>query len=63
MINDLPLLAYPSWLKTLTVESMAEDKFPLNNILTDSLYYPSSVFDGDPKGSFFLAGVEKCISQ
>ena len=56
MINDLPLLAYPSWLKTLTVESMAEDKFPLNNILTDSLYYPSSAFDGDPKGSCFLAG-------
>jgi|TARA_B110000285_G_C14856679_1_gene482551 hypothetical protein len=63
MINDLPLLAYPSWLKTLTVESMAEDKFPLNNILTDSLYYPSSAFDGDPKGSCFLAGAEKCISQ
>jgi len=48
MINDLPLLAYPSWLKTLPVESMDEDEFPLNNILTDSLYYPSSAFDGDP---------------
>jgi hypothetical protein len=53
MINDLSLLAYPSWLKTLTVESLAEDKFPLNNILTDSLYYPSRPFDGDPKGSCF----------
>ena len=48
MINELPLLDYPSWLKALTVESMAEDEFPLKKLLTDSLYYPSSAFDGDP---------------
>ena len=48
MINNLPLLAYPNWLKTLTVESMANDDFPLNDILTDSLYYPSSGFDRTP---------------
>jgi len=48
MINNLPLLAYPNWLKTLTVESMAKDDFPLNDILTNFLYYPSSWFDGDP---------------
>ena len=63
MNENLPLLAYPNWLKTLTAESMAKDDFPLNDILTDSLYYPSSAFDGDPKGSCFLAGIEKCISQ
>ena len=53
MINELPLLDYPSWLKALTVESMAEDEFPLKKLLTDSLYYPSSAFDGDPKDSCF----------
>ena len=54
MINNLPLLPYPNWLKTLTVESMAKDDFPLNDILTDSLYYPSSGFDRTPVGR--LAG-------
>ena len=48
MNNNLPLLAYPKWLKTLTAESMAKDDFPLNDILTDSLYYPSSGFDRIP---------------
>jgi hypothetical protein len=48
MIDNLPLLAYPNWLKTITAESMAEDEFPLSDILTDSLYYPSSWLDSDP---------------
>jgi hypothetical protein len=48
MISDLPSLDYPNWLKSLDAVSIVEDKFPLKEILADSLYYPSSGFDGDP---------------
>lgn len=36
------------WLENLTVVSIASDPFPLRVLLTDSLYYPASGFDGDP---------------
>ena len=38
----------PGWLMSLTVDSMRAEAFPLDNILTDSLYYPCAGFDGRP---------------
>ena len=48
MINAMPTLEEPDWLMDLTEESIANDPFPLEDLLKDSLYYPSSEFDGDP---------------
>ena len=48
MISQLPILTCPDWLKNLEAQSIAEDEFPLNDILSQSLYYPASHFDGDP---------------
>jgi hypothetical protein len=38
----------PDWLATLTAENIDKRRFPLHDILQDSLYYPSSGFDGRP---------------
>jgi hypothetical protein len=38
----------PDWLIQMTPERMARDPFPLHDLLSQSLYYPSSSFDGDP---------------
>jgi len=35
MIDNLPILTYPNWLKTITAESMAKEEFPLRDILTN----------------------------
>ena len=48
MIKELPLADYPEWLASLTQSSMMSDIFPLQELLKDSLYYPSCGFDGSP---------------
>jgi len=56
MITDLPIKRIPDWL--LKINHVDEHSpIPLINILKDSLYYPSSGFDGDPvkylSGNFY----------
>jgi hypothetical protein len=41
-------LEMPLWLKELTPESMVNDPLPLNDLLENSLYYPSAGSDGTP---------------
>jgi hypothetical protein len=47
-IAYLPVQPAPDWLIQMTPERMARDPFPLHDLLAQSLYYPSSSFDGDP---------------
>lgn len=47
-IPYLPVHSVPEWLVQMTPERMVEDPFPLHDLLSGSLYYPSSSFDGDP---------------
>jgi hypothetical protein len=47
-IAYLPVQPAPDWLMQMTPERMARDPFPLHDLLSGSLYYPSSSFDGDP---------------
>lgn len=54
MLNYFPEMAVPSWLAGLTASSILSEPFPLQQVLHDSLYYPSSGFDGDPVK--YLAG-------
>ncbi len=54
MLSQLDSKPVPGWLRNLTAESICECVFPLKQILKDSLYYPSSGFDGDPVK--YLAG-------
>lgn len=57
MLEQLDRLSEPLWLTSLTPQTMAQNPLPLHEILSDSLYYPSSCFDGDPvkylAGNFF----------
>lgn len=48
MLAQLPIIPVPLWLANLSPASILEDPFPLQSLLQDSLYYPSSGFDGDP---------------
>ena len=48
MIDQLPKMRTPTWLSKLSASSIENESFPLSRILRDSLYYPSSWFDGDP---------------
>jgi len=48
MIKELGALRIPDWLRQLTAEAIQRDGFPLQDILNDSVYYPSSGIDGDP---------------
>lgn len=48
MLNQLPEIAVPSWLNHLSPATIRNEPFPLRKLLQDSLYYPSSGFDGDP---------------
>mgnify|MGYP001473611467 CR=1 FL=1 len=48
MINQLPEISVPDWLAEISQSTITIDPFPLNKVLEDSLYYPSSGFDGDP---------------
>ena len=47
MIDSLPAIKTPNWLAN-GVTGNQSSPFPLNKILSDSLYYPSSGVDGDP---------------
>lgn len=57
MIKELPAAQMPTWLAAIDPDTVNEVAFPLENILKDSLYYPSSGIDGDPikylSGNFF----------
>lgn len=48
MLPQLPEIAFPAWLANLSPEAMIDAPFPLERVLQNSLYYPSSAFDGDP---------------
>ena len=48
MIKQLPEILVPDWLAEITQSTITIDPFPLTQVLEDSLYYPSSGFDGDP---------------
>jgi len=47
MIDSLPKKKMPNWIKNVCDESQLS-QIPLTEILNNSLYYPSSGFDGDP---------------
>jgi len=47
MIDCLPKKQPPAWLTNITPENTASLP-PIKELLADSLYYPSSAFDGDP---------------
>jgi len=57
MRKALPRPALPDWLSHLTADEIMTAPFPLQDLLQDSLYYPSSAFDGAPirhlVGNFF----------
>lgn len=48
MIPEIPIIPMPCWLAKLDEKSMLSCRFPLLEILQDSLYYPSFRFDGEP---------------
>ena len=48
MISQLPEKSVPDWLAKISQSTITIDPFPLTQLLEDSLYYPSSGFDGDP---------------
>jgi len=56
MINNLPKSPPPDWLMDINAES-TDSMIPIQKLLTDSFYYPSSGFDGDPiaylSGNFY----------
>lgn len=41
-------IATPAWLRNLSAASLHHNLFPLEKLLLNSLFYPSSAFDGDP---------------
>ena len=44
----LLIMAELTWLANVSASTVAEISFPLHDILRNSLYHPSSGFDGDP---------------
>jgi len=48
MLHELPEMLIPEWLTNLSPKTIMNEPFPLHELLRDSLYYPSSGFDGDP---------------
>lgn len=48
MLHEMPEISAPRWLTSLSSATMTNESFPLHELLNDSLYYPSSGFDGDP---------------
>jgi hypothetical protein len=48
MLDQLPEIAVPRWLSELSASAIMSEPFPLRQLLEDSLYYPSSGFDGNP---------------
>ena len=47
MIDSLPTMKIAHWLQNISAKKQPVE-FPLNKILKDSLYYPTSGFDGEP---------------
>lgn len=47
-ISYLPVQPEPDWLVQMTPEQMVRSPLPLHELLSGSLYYPSSGYDGDP---------------
>jgi hypothetical protein len=45
--KELPIISAPCWLSNLSPGNFNQP-LPVTEILRDSLYYPSSAFDGDP---------------
>ena len=48
MLRQLQTIDVPSWLTNLTPNAIMHAPLPLHELLRESLYYPSSIFDGDP---------------
>ena len=48
MIPQLPQVAVPDWLTELSPTTMTNGRFPIRELLHESLYFPCSAFDGDP---------------
>ena len=48
MLEQLPEIPEPEWLSESSRTSMVGSPLPIDDVLRDSLYYPSSEFDGDP---------------
>ena len=48
MIEQLSTIQETDWLSRVDPAAVREAAFPLHEVLRDSLYYPSSGFDGDP---------------
>lgn len=48
MIEQLPGIPEDNWLSRIDPATFHEASFPLHDVIRDSLYYPSSGFDGDP---------------
>lgn len=46
--EQLPLMEQPQWLSSIDQDNISSIKFLAIELLTNSLYYPSSGFDGDP---------------
>ncbi|TWT40222.1 hypothetical protein Pla111_33530 [Botrimarina hoheduenensis] len=49
---DGPQSEVPTWLADITPSQIADNPFPLLSVLTGSLYYPCSGFDGRPVRNF-----------
>jgi len=47
-ISYLPVQPALDWLVKMTPEGMFQEPLPVHDLLSGSLYYPSSSFDGDP---------------
>ena len=54
MLEQLPRMSIPRWLVEISPSTITDKPFPIAEVLKDSLYYPSSGFDGDPVK--YLAG-------
>lgn len=48
MLKQLGIVQIPAWLADLRADTIECGALPLDDILRDSLYYPSSGFDGTP---------------
>ena len=54
MTDEFSRSTVPAWLDGISAAADCAQPFPLERILKNSLYYPSSGFDGDPVK--YLAG-------
>ena len=48
MLDQLPEMTAPRWMTDLSSTTVKNKPFSIHELLRDSLYYPSSGFDGDP---------------